>query len=329
MLEIPLKPDVTGLEKAHLNMHTTTTDMYIMPEKYCKWFSDRFGFDVELNYIGLYKRQILGNINPNAPRAFVGDPDPRKEAAKAGGIASGLSGGWLDGIKAGVGNVLGTVATYTGMDAYKPIEDGISFADCAAFLVVNWDSHLDAQKRVEMDDLTVEKFRPNIVIEGADGAWVEDYWGEILIGGDSETGETGTRIGFTSNCMRCASVNVDYATGKPAEGPEGKLLKSLQKDRRVDPGHKYSPVFGRYGFMSVKNGVAPKEAVTISVGDEVVVTKTNDRRTHWCKWKPFLDELWIDSMLHSVSPSGKHSGRRNERFPRAMPLIPRTPSLTI
>lgn len=293
VLEIPLRPEVKGLEIDKVVMHTATTDAYIMPERYSKWFSERFGFDVELDYIGLYKRQILGNVNPNAPRSYVGDPDPRKEAAKAGNITSGgLTGGWLDTFKSGVGSVLGTVASYTGLDPYMGIADGLSFADCAAFLVINWDSHLEAQGRCGTD-IDVEKFRPNIVVEGAEGAWVEDYWGEIAISGNAGSEGTAavkdsdTRIAFTSNCGRCSSINVDYGTGRIGSDGQGKLLKMLQSDRRVDPGNKYAPVFGRYGFLAGRNGARPTEPVTISVGDEVVVTKTNERRTHWCKWNPF------------------------------------------
>lgn len=272
VLEVPIKPDVSGLKQIEYKLHTSVAKAYVMDDKVCKWFSDRFGFAVRLNYIGMNKRQVLGNLNPNAPRAFVGDPDPKKEAEKH----TPPNGGWLHGFTATVGGVLGTVASYAGIDAYKGVEDGLTFADIAAFLVINYKSHLDAQDRVKAD-IDVEKFRPNIVIDGADDAWVEDYWAEISIGPE----ERGLRIAFTSNCARCASINVDYATGKPAEGPVGQVLKSLQSDRRVDPGSKYSPIFGRYGFLSQKNGLRPDKPITISVGDEVQVTKTNERRSHF------------------------------------------------
>lgn len=271
VLEVPLRPDVKTLKQTSVLMHSAPTNAFVMPEETCKWFSDRFGFEVRLLYIGLNKRHVLGQLNPNAPRAYVGDGDPRDTAMSP-------SGGWLDGLKTGLGNVVSTVASYTGVDAFKGVEDGLTFADVAAFLVVNYKSHVDAQERVETE-IEVEKFRPNIVVDGAEAPWEEDYWGEIGIGDE----ETGTRIAFTANCPRCASINVDYDTGRMAEGGKGKLLKSLQSDRRVDPGNKYSPIMGRYGFLSSKNGVRPDKPVTISVGDEVQVTKLNERRTHFCK----------------------------------------------
>ena len=287
VLEIPIRPDVDGLglESIEYKLHTAVAKAYVMPEKVCRWFSDRFGFEVRLNYIGLNRREVLGNLNPNAPRTWVGDPDPKKEVEKA--LSPG--GGWLGGLKAGVGSVVGTVASYTGMDGYKGVDDGLTFTDLAAFLVVNYKSHVDVSGRVQTD-IDVEKFRPNIVVDGGDeecSAWSEDYWGEIAIGPE----ERGTRIAFTSNCARCASVNVDYQTGKMHEGSEGQLLKSMQSDRRVDPGFKYSPIFGRYGFLSQKNGTRPERPITISVGDEVQITKKNDKRTHFCKFKVPSDDL--------------------------------------
>ena len=67
---------------------------------------------------------------------------------------------------------------------------------------------------------------------------------------------------------------IDYATGKPGTGEAGKILKLLQKDRRIDPGMKYSPVFGRYSFVD-----RASEGVTVRVGDEVKVVKRNDKGT--------------------------------------------------
>ena len=82
------------------------------------------------------------------------------------------------------------------------------------------------------------------------------------------------------------------------------MLKKLMKDRRVDPGMKWSPVFGRYAFVgesvsvSVSEGEVWKQEgkegqegaeawrrekeeqeMWISVGDEVQVTRRNEERT--------------------------------------------------
>ena len=290
VLEIPVKPDLEGLEQVSMVMHNAPTSAFLMPAEMCQWFSDRFGFEVSLLYIGSNKRPVLGSLNPNTPRAYVGDESPKKAAE-----APSSSGGWLDNFKTGLGNIVSTVGTYAGMDPYKAVEDGLTFADIAAYLVSNHKSHLDVEQRVGTE-VEEEKFRPNIVVDGAEAPWEEDYWGEIAVGDE----EKGTRIAFTANCARCASINVDYNTGRMAEGGKGKVLKSLQSDRRVDPGMKYSPVMGRYGFLSSKYGVRPAEPVTISVGDEVQITKLNERRTHFCKLNPIpmVDHIWSAIILH-------------------------------
>jgi len=48
----------------------------------------------------------------------------------------------------------------------------------------------------------------------------------------------------------------------------------MMKDRRVDQGMKYSPVFGRYGFLA-----QGEQGGTVKVGDEVNVTRKNEERT--------------------------------------------------
>jgi len=46
----------------------------------------------------------------------------------------------------------------------------------------------------------------------------------------------------------------------------------------VDLGMKYSPIFGRYGFVS-----KPSEGKILSVGDKVVVSRRLDERTRFCE----------------------------------------------
>jgi hypothetical protein len=54
------------------------------------------------------------------------------------------------------------------------------------------------------------------------------------------------------------------------------MLKKLTKDRRVDPGTKWSPIFGRYSFLHPDS-----EGHVIHVGDEVVVSRKNDERSQF------------------------------------------------
>lgn len=115
-----------------------------------------------------------------------------------------------------------------------------------------------------------------------EGAWDEDFWTELQVDGgggsdgDGDKQGTATRLALTANCGRCRSINVDYDTGRFGEGEAGTLLKKLMRDRRVDAGNKWSPVFGRYAFL-----MSPADAADIAVGDEVSVTKRSAARSVW------------------------------------------------
>ena len=218
--------------------------------------------------------------------------------------------------------------------------EGITFADMAPYLVVTEESLHDVSARlaegVEMD---VTKFRPNIVLSGSAEPWEEDFWGGLKIiaqddngaacdDGDDEDVQRNDRIielALTSNCARCQSINVDYETGKHGTGEAGSVLKKLMRDRRVDNGMKYSPVFGRYAFLPPTStfGQLPERAAgrkKISVGDEVLVSKRNESRTIIGKTR-----LHSQSMLSRLT-MGMQSGRawlvsRKEPFSIKLSLV--------
>lgn len=118
--------------------------------------------------------------------------------------------------------------------------------------------------------MDITKFRANIVVSGVEKPYEEDFWAELRVGKD-------ITVKLTQNCARCATLNVNYATGKSGESEAGRILKMLSKDRRVDPGAKWSPIFGKYGFVVSTTGGA--DGVIIKVGDEVQVVKRNSERT--------------------------------------------------
>ncbi len=272
-LIVPLEPDITGLAEAKVVMHHSPTVGYDMGEKYNQWFSERFGYDVRLLYIGGNKRFVLGNMPPNIAGAqrqkgTKGEGivyDYQKALTKNGG---GSGGGWLGGLTGAVRGVLGGENKENECDG---VDEGVAFADVAPYLVISSKSWENAQKRLpEGQVMDITKFRPNIIVDGADETWEEDYWGEIQIGDNAV-------IVLTQNCARCNSLNVDYETGKVGEGESGKILKKLQSDRRVDKGAKWSPIFGRYGFLKRLDG--QENGVKVSVGDEVKVLRKNESRT--------------------------------------------------
>ncbi|KAL1976483.1 hypothetical protein VTN31DRAFT_2765 [Thermomyces dupontii] len=234
-LEVPLQPDVDGLEELELTMHRSSTTGYNMGSRYNDWFSECFGYPVILAYIGQNRRRVLGSMAPSAQ--------------------NDANGGFLSSIIPFLGK--------------KADDDTVlTFADCAAYLVVSETSVNDVSSRLDDGyEMDVTKFRPNIVVSGAERPWEEDFWGEIAVG------ESGARIALTSNCVRCVSINVSYETGTHGKTENEQVYKKLTKDRRVDKGAKYNPVFGRYGFLN-GNGIVP-----IRVGDSVEVTRTLNERT--------------------------------------------------
>jgi uncharacterized protein YcbX len=235
--DIPLKPKTESLEEIEVTMHHSATQAYKMEKKYNDLFSSCFGFDCILVYLADERKVLFGkNGNARAPAS---------------------TNGWFSSITQRATELV------TGADDKK-----ITFADCAPYLIVSEKSMDDVHNRMQDGEpYDISKFRPNIVVSGAEEVWEEDFWGELTIGGK-------TKILCEHNCGRCKSLNIDYATGKPGTGEAGSMLKKLSSNRRVDPGCKWSPVFGRYSFLHPSC-----DGHAINVGDEVVVSKRNDDRT--------------------------------------------------
>ncbi|KAK3990145.1 MOSC domain-containing protein [Cladorrhinum sp. PSN332] len=256
-LTVPLEPDVSSLTKTAADLHGSVAQAYAMGETYDSWFSARFGVQIKLVYIGDGGRAVLGKTLP--PSTSI--TQQQQQQAQSNG------GGWLSSITS---YVTGT----TTQTEKKPAAAGpwLTFTDVAPLLVASESSLEDVSKRLPEENrpMPMYKFRPNVVVDGeGEQAWAEDYWAELTVGEEKH------KLAMTGNCVRCISLNVDYETGKPAEGEMGNVLKKLMKDRRVDTGSKWSPVFGRYGFPQ------DEEGFVVSVGDEVEVTKRNSNRTVW------------------------------------------------
>ncbi|KAL8832422.1 MAG: hypothetical protein Q9170_004880 [Blastenia crenularia] len=267
-LDLKLEPSTEELEELEVDLHGSGTKALNMGKEINDWFSECFGWAVVLVYMPEgSRRQVLGNLSPNA-------------VSKTGITSSAKS--WLS-----------TITAYTPeyLKGKEGKDEGLTFADCAPYLVVTDESVKDVSSRLpDGTEMDVTKFRPNIVLEGADEAYEEDYWGALSIVPGSNTNLDGKiiesegrdlEIVLTQNCIRCQSLDIDYTTGTFGKGENGTVLKKLMRDRRVDKGKKYSPVFGRYGFLGEKSDGG---GVRVSVGDEVRVTKRNEERTEFCKF---------------------------------------------
>jgi uncharacterized protein YcbX len=144
--------------------------------------------------------------------------------------------------------------------------------DVAPYLLVSETSLAAVSERLPADQpMDIMKFRPNIIVSGVDERWEEDYWGEVQFTSTVSDAPESVTLSLERNCVRCRSINVDYRTGQQGSDESGRVLALLQKDRRVDTGMKYNPVFGRYCFLSGAGG-------SISVGDEATMTRRNQHR---------------------------------------------------
>ncbi|KAK2123712.1 hypothetical protein NOF04DRAFT_1349278 [Fusarium oxysporum II5] len=235
-VEFPLKPTIEGRKTIETSLHTSKAKAYDMGDELSQWFSDRLGDEVRLVYIGNESRAVLGSLAPHSSDAL-------KKASFTERIKSILP-PW----------------------SHPP--ERLAFNDLAHYLVVTEESNNEVSSRLDEGySMDITKFRPNIVVRGASKAFAEDFWGELTFAG-------GIRMPLTANCYRCQSITVDYNTGKTATDDRGTVWKKLNKDRRVDKGAKWSPVFGRYGFCY---GDATRKSLT--VGQRVDVTRINTQRT--------------------------------------------------
>ncbi|RBQ79407.1 hypothetical protein FVER14953_12203 [Fusarium verticillioides] len=235
-VDFPLKPAVEGRKTIVTSLHTSKAKAYDMGDELSQWFSDRLADEVRLVYIGNQSRAVLGSLAPHS-----------SDALKKASLTERIK------------NILPPLS-------HPP--ERLAFNDLAHYLVVTEESNNEVSSRLDEGySMDITKFRPNIVVRGASKAFAEDFWGELTFAG-------GIRMPLTANCYRCQSITVDYNTGKTATDDRGTVWKKLNKDRRVDKGAKWSPVFGRYGFCY---GDATNKSLT--VGQRVDVTRINSQRT--------------------------------------------------
>lgn len=241
-LDVPMQPDTSALETGDFDLYNSAVHAYRMGQAYNDWFTACFGFTTVLAYIGNRRRPILGTI---APQYMYDEPQP-------------ASSGWLSSLSSYV---------YRGASPRRD-PPWLTFTDHAPFLITNEKSLGNVSARLSDGDVEMWKFRPNIVVDG-EGEFEEDFWYRLSVNGEAA-------FTMTKLCNRCTSLNVDYDTGRPAKGERGALLKKLMSDRRVDPGMKWSPSFGKYGYLA--HGV---DELHLRVGDNVTVTERVAERPAW------------------------------------------------
>ena len=141
-------------------------------------------------------------------------------------------------------------ATARAVDAaYGEAEDHVSFADGYPLLVANAASLRDLGQRAGMPGLSMDRFRTNLVVEGAE-PWAEDGWREIRVGA--------AVFASVKPCARCVVTTIDQATGIRDEQDEPlRTMLTFRRDKRGQP------IFGQ--------NLIPRGGNEVRVGDPVTV----------------------------------------------------------
>ncbi len=128
----------------------------------------------------------------------------------------------------------------------------VGFADGFPFLITNLSSLDELNTRLERS-VTMRRFRPNIVIEGAE-PWAEDDWRELQIGA--------RQFRLVKPCSRCIMTTVDPDRG--VKDSSVQPLRTLSGYRRTAEG----VIFGMNAIHD--------QPGRIRVGDPVSIIKTEN-----------------------------------------------------
>lgn len=279
-LSVPLRPCTASLEPIEVDLHNSRARARRMGDPFDAWFTACFGFPVILVHIGEGRREVLGSFSPKKAQ--------REQGSLVFSNLACLLGGWLlwllsllSGYRLFKTDVSPKLSNGKAMPDSE--DDWLTFSDCSPFLITSESSLEAVSARFSPENpVPMLKFRPNLVVDG-EPRWDEDFWAELALVRSQR------KLLLTANCVRCSSLNVDYATGRKAQGEPGSVLQRLMKDRRVDSGSKWSPVFGRYAFLE------GDDCVTVRVGEELdVVRRNQDRTVHDWPLKPKSPPLKIN-----------------------------------
>lgn len=127
-------------------------------------------------------------------------------------------------------------------------DDQVSYADQCPILLISEASLADLNSRLA-DPVTMQHFRPNIVVKGCE-AFAEDGWVQVTI--------NGLDFRVSQRCERCVFTTIDPETHVPHKRQEP--LRTLATYRRLPKG---GVGFGVH--------LVPMGSGRIAVGDEVFV----------------------------------------------------------
>lgn len=137
--------------------------------------------------------------------------------------------------------------------------DVVSFADGYPLMVISEASLENLNSRLS-EPLPMNRFRPNLVISGAD-AFEEDGWENIRMGD--------ALFRSTKPCERCVITTVDQSKGVVAGKEPLKTLASYRQAKIVMPERAASLGVNETAVLFGQNLIAESVGATVRVGDAV------------------------------------------------------------
>ncbi|MEQ1531315.1 MAG: MOSC N-terminal beta barrel domain-containing protein [Methylococcales bacterium] len=136
--------------------------------------------------------------------------------------------------------------------AYANTADQVAFSDGFPFLIISENSLVSLNQAMNLD-LTMNRFRPNLIISGC-AAYAEDSWREIRIG----------HIDFRlpKPCSRCSVPTIDPETAETGKEPLSTLNRLRKWQNKV-----------YFGQNALHNQVGQ-----LTVGDNIQIIRTDTRQ---------------------------------------------------
>ncbi|KAF7714792.1 Uncharacterized protein PECH_007304 [Penicillium ucsense] len=153
-----------------------------------------------------------------------------------------------------------------------------AFPDVCPVLIASEASLAELNGRLqsqEFDPITIERFRPNIIVRG-ETPWIEDSWKTVRIHRGSASSAPNVPpphepldVDVVARCARCQVPNVDPDTAVKHKKQPWDTLMSY---RRVDEGIKFKPCFGMLA--------APRNEGLVEVGMVLEVLEETDKHRY-------------------------------------------------